>query len=292
MPKKGSLEEKINDFEGYPIFYFNRKAGEYFMRRQIEDEIKKSVKLFKTKKRKKPYSSTVIIFSKKTYNHSQNVIGIVEGELKNDYIVISAHYDHLGKKLRFTYNGADDNASGVSGLLELARVFSEYAKKGIRPKRSIVFIAFSAEEEGMLGSEYFTKYPTIPLKRTVLNINMDMIGRAKKRNTKSVLYLIMNSQKTVDFHDKALEGYDTWGLKFNYSLNDKNHPKQVFYRSDHYHFYKKGIPFIFYHTNDHSDYHQPTDTARKIRFDALLEITKLIFHVTQYSAKHLEVEHE
>jgi hypothetical protein len=292
MPKKGVLEEKVNDFEGYPVFYFNRKAGEHFMRRQIEDEIKISVKLFKAKKRKKAYSSTVIIFSKKTYNHSQNVIGIVEGELKNDYIVISAHYDHLGKKFRFIYNGADDNASGVSGLLELARVFSEYAKKGIRPKRSIVFIAFSAEEEGMLGSEYFTKYPTIPLKRTVLNINMDMIGRAKQRKNKSVFYLITSSEEVVDFHNKALKNYNKSKFKFNYSLNDRNHPKQVFYRSDHYNFYKEEIPFIFYHTNDHADYHQPTDVAQKIRFDALLNITELIFHVTKYSAEHLEVEHE
>lgn len=214
-----------------------------------------------------------------------NVAGMLEGSdpiLKNEVIVVGAHYDHLGRggegsgSLAPTsgeiHHGADDNASGTAGVLELARLFS--AQKP-RPKRTIVFITFSGEEEGLLGSNYYVNHPLLPLANTVAMINMDMIGRMKDRR------LVIGGVGTAkEWREMVSAGTDE---TFQLTLNEDG-----FGPSDHSSFYAKQIPVLFFWTGTHNDYHKPSDTADKIDYDdeaRILEMVARIVNRLDYAAK-------
>ena len=213
---------------------------------------------------------------------AENVIGMLEGTdslLKNEYVVYSAHYDHLGKTPDgIIYHGADDNASGTSTVLGIAET---YSKSKVRPKRTIIFLVVSGEEKGLLGSEYFTSHPTVPIKNIVTDLNTDMDGRidTSYANRDSNYVFVIGSNRLSRELDSIMVTADsqTVRLKLDYSFDSDNDPNQFYYRSDHYNFAKKNIPIVFFFDGNHPDYHKPTDTSDKINFSILEERAKLIF---------------
>ena len=214
---------------------------------------------------------------------TENVVAIIPGsENPEEYIVISAHLDHVGQKNGQIYNGADDDGSGNVAMLEIAEAFQIAVKENNKPKRSIIFLHVTGEEKGLLGSRYYTENPLYPLKETIANLNIDMIGRLDpKRVDKdpNYIYLIGSDKLSNELHEVSeLVNRKYTNLILDYKFNADNDPNRFYYRSDHYNFAKNGIPVIFYFNGTHEDYHQPTDTADKINYDVLQKRAKLIFH--------------
>ena len=214
-----------------------------------------------------------------------NVVGLIEGvdpELKNEYVFITAHYDHLGSPdSSVIYYGADDNASGTSGVIEIARAFAEAKAKGVGPKRSVVCMLVSGEEKGLLGSKFYVDFPLFPLKQTVADINIDMIGRTDDRHPGNgqYIYVIGSDRLSTDLHHINEHANSTYTkLELDYKYNAKDDPNRYYERSDHYNFAERGIPSIFYFSGTHPDYHRPTDTADKINYDALAKRAQLAFY--------------
>jgi hypothetical protein len=211
-----------------------------------------------------------------------NVIGILEGRddvLKNEAIVIGAHYDHLGRggqgslavNSADVHHGADDNASGTAAIIELARYF---AKEKIN-KRTLIFVAFSGEEEGLIGSKYYVNNPVFPLEKTVAMINLDMVGRMKDdkvtvggMGTATEWNEMVKRRNEIYFDND--DGYGV-GKKMNLQFNDDG-----FGPSDHSSFYGKKIPVLFLFTGTHDDYHKPSDTADKINYEGLEDVTSFV----------------
>jgi len=221
-------------------------------------------------------------FRGRSKNNSENVVAFIEGSEKPDeYVVISAHYDHEGIKGEKIFNGADDDASGTSAVLEIAQAFKEAVNAGNGPKRSIIFLNVTGEEVGLFGSKFYTEFPIFPLKNTVANLNIDMIGRVDKKHMEddNYVYLIGADKISTKLHELSENINKKYtNLTLDYTYNDENDPNRFYYRSDHYNFAKNGIPVIFYFNGVHKDYHKHTDTADKIRYDLLEKRTQLIFY--------------
>ena len=216
-------------------------------------------------------------------SETQNVLGVVEGsDLKNEYIFVSAHYDHLGKKNDSTiYYGADDDGSGTAALLTMANAFMQAQKEGKGPRRSIVFTAFTGEEMGLLGSSYYSSNPVFPILQSVADLNIDMIGRIDTlhRGDSNYVYLIGSNRLSKELHNLSEEVNENYtNLSLDYTYNDPTDPNQLYFRSDHYNFAKRGIPVIFYFTGLHEDYHKISDTPDKLMYNKTATITKLVFH--------------
>ena len=214
---------------------------------------------------------------------ADNVAAIIKGsEFPNEYVILTAHLDHVIPSNGEIYNGADDNGSGTVAMLEIAESFALAKQLGKEPKRSIVFLHVTAEERGLLGSKYYTDYePLVPLKQTVANLNMDMMGRADpERGIRNLnyVYIIGSDILSDDLHNINLEANNFANLELDFRYNDINDPNQFYYRSDHFHFVKNNIPAIFYFSGTHEDYHQPGDTADKILYEPYSKRVKLIFH--------------
>lgn len=213
---------------------------------------------------------------------TENVLGYLEGgELKDELLVLTAHYDHVGMNETEIYNGADDDGSGTSAVLELAEAFVKAKKEGHGPKRSILFMTVTGEEKGLLGSAHYVKYPIFPLKNTVVNLNIDMIGRTDSihAENREFVYLIGSDRLSSDLHELSENMNSTYTkLDLDYTYNAEDHPDRIYYRSDHWNFAKNGIPIIFYFNGTHEDYHKPTDTVDKIEFDLLKKRTHLVFY--------------
>lgn len=213
---------------------------------------------------------------------SENVLAYIEGsDLKEELIVITAHYDHVGKDGEDIYNGADDDGSGTVTALELAEAFQEAKKNGHGSRRSILIMTVSGEEKGLLGSEWYTDHPVFPLEQTVANLNIDMIGRTDEAHSEdpNYIYLIGSDRLSTQLHEISENANRTYTeLYLDYTYNDPNDPNRFYYRSDHYNFAKNGIPVIFYFSGVHEDYHQPTDTPEKIMYEKMVPIARLVFH--------------
>ncbi|MFT4834638.1 MAG: hypothetical protein ACI83W_000394 [Marinoscillum sp.] len=215
--------------------------------------------------------------------NAENVLGFIEGtEKPEEVLVISAHYDHIGIEANGDINnGADDDGSGTSTVLEIAQAFSEAAKAGIKPKRSILFLLVSGEEKGLLGSEYYTLNPIFPMANTVTNLNVDMVGRTDPSHEEKADYIYVIgadrlSQELQDISEKINQTYVN--LDLDYTYNDEKDPNRYYFRSDHYNFAEKGVPIIFYFNGTHADYHKSTDTIEKIEFDHMRKRALLVFH--------------
>lgn len=214
----------------------------------------------------------------------QNVVGFVEGsDKKDEVIVVSAHYDHLGMRGEDVYNGADDNGSGTTTVLELAKAFRLAESGGDGPRRSILFLLVTGEEKGLLGSYYYSENPMYDLDKTVVNVNIDMVGRvdAKYVDNPDYIYVIGSDRLSTDLHkinEEANEKYS--GLTLDYKYNSEDDPNRFYFRSDHYNFAKNGVPAIFYFNGVHADYHRTTDTVEKINFEKMEKVARLIFHTT------------
>lgn len=213
---------------------------------------------------------------------TENVLGLVEGtDKKEELIVITAHYDHIGNIGDKIYNGADDDGSGTAAVMELAQAFALAKKNGHGPKRSLLFMTVTGEEKGLLGSEFYSNHPVWPLDKTIANLNIDMIGRVDPdhEDDGKYVYIIGSDRLSLDLHliNEQVNKLYT-GLELDYKYNAADDPNRFYFRSDHYNFARHNIPIIFYFNGTHQDYHQPTDTIDKIRFDLLKRRSDLIFY--------------
>ena len=220
-----------------------------------------------------------------------NVIGLLEGSdpiLKGEYIGIGAHLDHLGKRGEVIYYGADDDGSGSTALIAVAKAMQSGE---LKPKRSILFMAFTGEEMGLVGSGYLANNPPVPLDKMICELQMDMVGRDsdgvqngdrnrvdKKEENVDTMRLVGSKRISTELHDLILDTNQFVNFKFKYDAED------VYTRSDHYNFAVKGIPIAFLFDGFHPDYHQPTDTIEKINFDKLTNSAKLYYLVALRAA--------
>ena len=227
--------------------------------------------------------------SKRTFE-AENVLAFMEGvdeELKDEVLVITSHYDHVGIIDGEVHNGADDDGSGTVTVMELARQFSELKNRGQNPRRSVLFMNVVGEEKGLLGSEYYADNPIFPLEKTVANLNIDMIGRTDEAHQEDprYVYLIGSDKLSSDLHELSEHCNATYtNLALDYTYNAPDDPNRFYYRSDHYNFAKNNIPVIFYFTGVHEDYHKPGDDSDKIMFPKMAEIGKLVFHTAWHIA--------
>ena len=214
------------------------------------------------------------------YIKGDNIIGFIEGsDLKDEIVVITAHYDHLGIKDSLIYNGADDNGSGTVAIMEIAQAFMLAKKEGYGPRRSVLIMPVSGEEKGLLGSKYYTDNPVYPLENTIANLNVDMIGRIDDyHDNPDYIYLIGSDRLSTELHQISEEVNDKYiNIELDYKYNDKDDPNRYYYRSDHYNFAKNNIPVIFYFNGVHADYHKESDTIEKIHFPKIEKISRYIF---------------
>ena len=253
--------------------------------KQDLEATKQSIKDSKASQGMKIFTELEIMYTPDDNQLStQNVLGFIEGgELKDEILVISAHYDHLGKRGDKIFNGADDNATGTSALLEMAQAFALAKLQGHGPKRSVLFMLMSGEEKGLLGSAHYVKYPPHPLKNTIADLNVDMIGRYDSahmsKDSQNYIYIIGSNMLSTDLHKINEQANTTYThLNLDYKYNDTKDPNRYYYRSDHYNFAKNNIPVIFYFSGVHADYHKPTDTVEKIDLKLLQKRTLLVFY--------------
>lgn len=212
----------------------------------------------------------------------RNVAGYIEGtDLKDELIVVSGHYDHLGKRGKEIFNGADDNGSGTSTVLEIAEALTAAKDMGKGPRRSVLCLLLTGEEKGLLGSRFYSESPMYPLENTVANVNIDMVGRVDKKykDNPNYIYVIGSDRLSSDLHTINEEVNQKYShLVLDYQYNDESDPNRYYYRSDHYNFARKGIPAIFYFNGTHEDYHQPSDTVEKINFEKMEKVGRHFFH--------------
>jgi hypothetical protein len=213
---------------------------------------------------------------------SSNVLGILPGSGKTDeWLVITAHYDHIGKRDTVIWYGADDDGSGTATVIELAKAFTKAKADGFVSPRNILFMTVSGEEKGLLGSKYFTENPTVPLNKVTVNLNIDMVGRIDslydKKENKNYVYLVGDDKLSTELTPVSKEANKSFGLILDPKFNDPKDRERIYYRSDHYNFAKKGVPVMFYYDGGHRDYHRPTDTVDKINFDLMSLRARFIF---------------
>ena len=228
--------------------------------------------------------------------YSSNVLGVLEGsEKKDEYLMLTAHYDHLGIRNGKVYNGADDDGSGTVAVLQMAEAFVKAAKEGKRPKRNIIFMLVSGEEKGLWGSEYYTDHPIFPLEKTTADLNTDMIGRIdterKKDDTLNYVYVVGHDKLSTEL-PIINEGVNNKYTKLvsDYRFDDPKDPNRIYYRSDHYNFARKGVPVLFFYDGMlKSDYHQPTDDVDKINWPLYAKRAKMIFHTAWDMANKKEM---
>lgn len=204
----------------------------------------------------------------------KNVLGVIKGaKVPEKYIIVSAHYDHLGKTASGTFYGADDNAGGAACLPALANYFSKN-----KPAYSLLFVAFDLEERGLKGSNYFVDHLPEGLKREqiVLNLNLDMIARSDKNEIYACgVYHYPQFKKVIEQVRQHTSLYLLMGHDAGSSYDDWTN------QSDHYPFYKAGIPFLYIGVEDHEDYHQPTDTFDKVDLKKYLEACNMIAEIIE-----------
>jgi len=217
--------------------------------------------------------------------NSSNVLGVLEGtDKKDEYLVITAHYDHVGKRGNDIYYGANDDGSGTVSVLEIAEAFAKAKAEGKGPRRSIIFMTVSGEEKGLWGSAYYAAHPTVNPEKITANLNIDMLGRLdierKKLDSLNYVYVVGDdkiSSESTPLNEGVNNKYTKLGLDYKY--NDPKDPQRIYYRSDHYNFAKIGIPIIFYTDGAiKPDYHKPTDTPDKIDYKLLAKRAQLIFY--------------
>ncbi len=217
--------------------------------------------------------------------NSSNVLGIIEGtDKKDEYVFVTGHYDHLGKKGDKIYYGADDDGSGTCGVIAMAEAFAKAKAAGKGPRRTMIFMTVSGEEKGLWGSEYYSDHPIFPLDKTSADLNIDMVGRVdterKLDDTLNYIYVIGHNKLSSDL-PVINEGENNkfTKLTLDYKFDDPEDPNRIYFRSDHYNFARKGVPILFFYDGMlQADYHKPTDTVDKINFDLYQKRVLMIFH--------------
>jgi hypothetical protein len=235
----------------------------------------------------KTYTAQMDLGFSKSSNttYVSNVMGMIEGtDKKDEYVFLTSHYDHIGKRDTVIYYGADDDGSGTTGILELAEAFAKAKAAGKGPRRSIVFMTVSGEEKGLWGSGYYANHPVYPLEKTTVDLNIDMIGRTateylKDKDSANYVFIIGDDKLSSDLAPITDQVNKTYvKMKLDRKYNDPNDPNHFYFRSDHYNFAEKGVPIIFYFNGTHADYHRPTDTPDKINYPMMAKRAQLVFY--------------
>ncbi|MDP9041825.1 MAG: M28 family peptidase [Bacteroidota bacterium] len=271
-------------------FYISDRMGRALMGKDYDQAIAGSIKT-------KTYSAEIwqSLIKETRFLQSTDVLGYLEGsDLRDQLLVISAHYDHLGRKDSVIYFGADDDGSGTVSLLEMAAAFSKAKAAGKGPRRSILFLANSGEEKGLWGSEYYTDHPAYPLDQTTADLNIDMIGRRdparKQGDSNNYIYIVGDDKLSTDLHPISVDMNKKYtGLELDYKFNNPKDPLRIYYRSDHFNFARKGVPIIFYFDGINADYHKPTDTPDKINYDLMAKRVQLVFYTAWEMANRNEM---
>jgi len=273
------------------IIYVNRSVADELLRgtgqslddlqKKIDSGLKPQSFVIKDKK--------IRITEKSMLKETQqyNVAAWIEGSdpvLSREIVIFSGHADHIGTTGGHVNPGADDNASGCAAILEIAQAFQSLEKK---PLRSVLFLWVTGEEIGLFGSQSYVNNPLFPLENTIVDLNMDMIGRVKgvadttddNPMTGPLEVFAITGYQSRDLTEIAGEADRRSEIDLNYSLSSRTHPLQLYSRSDHYNFEKKDIPAIFFSTGLHTDYHKPGDTAEKLDFEKMEKITRLIYDI-------------
>jgi len=272
--------EKVTKF---PLIYVNIDVANSILYRTGKTILSLKEKIDKAGK---PHSfeieKTANIKTKVSHElkHTMNVLGLVEGRdplLKDEIVIIGAHYDtaSAGDNEAGVCKGADDNCSGTAGLLEIAQSFSECKKK---PKRSVLFIAFTGEEKGVLGSGYYVKNPIIPFSKTVAMLNMDMIGR---NNPNSIQVIVSDKDKNLSIINK--------NFSHRVGINISEPTTDIFTSTDHFHFLKAGLPVIWYFDGGGDFVHKTIDTWDKLSYEKIKKVAQLCF-LTAYNLAERKIK--
>jgi Peptidase family M28 len=278
-------------------------AGKRLVEALFQDEAENGDKMSSRAGRREPGASfalnpskvlTVDVPTTVRIEHTMNVVGVVEGTdatLRNEYVALGAHLDHLGrttdeKRVKGgddINNGADDDGSGVVALITMAEAIA----KGPRPKRSLLFVWHTGEEYGSWGAQYLVAFPPMPLDRIVAQLNVDMIGRAKypgisqpgdsQLTGPTEVYLVGSRRLSRELGDTCVAVNEAYlHLKFNFKYDAPGDPEKIYTRSDHYEYAQKGIPVAFFFTGLHGDYHRPSDEVSRIDFSKLQRVARTV----------------
>ena len=270
------------------IVISHEAANKFFPNWQVDSLVKnaKAGETFDAGKYEKITTAFSFQYKKeKQIINASNVIGIVEGsDKKDEYVFVTGHYDHLGMGNGKIYYGADDDGSGTCGVLAMAEAFAKAKVAGKGPRRTMVFMTVSGEEKGLWGSQYYSENPIFPLDKTSVDLNIDMVGRIdterQKDDTLNYVYVIGHNKLSSDLQgiNEGANNKNTQ-LVLDYKFDDPNDPEQIYYRSDHYNFAKKGVPILFFYDGMlKADYHKPTDTIDKINFELYKKRVQMIFY--------------
>jgi hypothetical protein len=251
--------------------------------------------LIQTAKTFAPFNTSTLPILKESFSfnykkerqvvNASNVLGLIEGtDKKDEYVFLTAHYDHLGKHNGKIFYGADDDGSGTCAVITMAEAFAKAKAEGHGPRRTIVFMTVSGEEKGLWGSEYYTDHPIFPLDKTSVDLNTDMVGRIdterEKDDTLNYIYVVGHDKISSELpviNESVNKKYTN--LTLDYKFDDPNDSERIYYRSDHYNFARKGVPVLFFYDGMlKADYHKATDTIEKINWDLYQKRVRLIFH--------------
>lgn len=287
---EGSLSLDIPEATGANngIFLIDQRVAEKILNTTFAKLTKAAAESPKTKslpKLKPGKLSYQVSMDVKTVN-TENILGYLEGsDKKDELVIITAHYDHIGISGHASgdkiNNGADDDGSGTVAVLEMAQAFAQAKKEGNGPRRSILFMTVTGEEQGLFGSQYYVEHPVFPLANTVADLNIDMIGRRDGEHSgkPDYVYVIGSDKLSSELHEINERNNTIYTkLAFDYTYNDEDHPTNLYKRSDHWNFAKNGIPIIFFFDGIHEDYHKVSDEVSKIEFDLLAKRAKSLFY--------------
>jgi hypothetical protein len=302
-PNQETFNQRAIDNSSKTNVYFPRNAGDVTMNYAIITHAiakkvvgesfdfnsylasSKASEVFTINGFEKKFRITSDIKKYRTTINASNVVGLVEGsDKKDEYVFVTAHYDHLGKQGDKIYYGADDDGSGTVAVMMMAEAFTKAKAEGKGPRRTMVFMTVSGEEKGLWGSEYYSDHPFFPLEKTTVDLNIDMIGRIDtERNTDDTMNYVY-----VVGHDKIsselpiineAENNKYTKLTLDYKYDDPNDKNRIYFRSDHYNFARKGIPVLFFYDGMlKADYHKTTDTVEKITWDLFEKRAQMIFY--------------
>lgn len=299
FPRKNATATKGN-------MYMNKPTGAPFLMVSVSEEIASALAgrtaklnseaLAGLNKGKYTAELNIIAEKKSLAMETSNVIGIIEGtDKKDEYVFMTGHHDHLGKRGDVIYYGADDDGSGTVGVMQMAEAFAAAAKKGNKPRRTLVFMTVSGEEKGLWGSQYYSDNPIFPMEKTTVDLNTDMIGRVdterKTADTLNYIYVIGHDKLSSDLA-KINEGVNAkyLNMTLDYKYDDPKDVNRIYYRSDHYNFARKGVPILFFYDGMlKAEYHQPGDTVDKINFELMEKRAKLVFHTAWEMANRDEM---
>lgn len=273
-----------------PVLYISREMADAILvagkqKVSIEKSITTISKKEKTLQRSFELGTNISISRRAELIHSENVLGYLEGtDLKEELVVITAHYDHLGvdsKDSTIVFNGADDDGSGTVAVIEIAEAFVKAKKEGHGPRRSILFMCVTGEEKGLLGSHWYTDNPVFPLANTVCDLNIDMIGRVDPAHEKDTNYIYVIGSDRLSTELKTINENSNakyTGMLLDYKYDVANEPNNFYERSDHYNFAKHNIPIAFFFNGTHADYHKESDEVSKINFPLMERRARLVFY--------------